>query len=47
VKFEWPNKEENMTDGNVSKNINASNVAKLQQKRNNSEKNKEEEEKRM
>jgi hypothetical protein len=38
VKCEWQNKEENMTDVNVSKDTNASNIAKLQQKRNNNEK---------
>jgi hypothetical protein len=47
VKWGWQKKEENMTDGNVSKDINASNIAKLQQKRNNNEKNKEDEEKRI
>jgi len=38
--------EENITDGKLSEDINASNtrIAKLQQKRNNNEKNKEEEE---
>ena len=36
--------EENITDGKVSEDINASNIAKLQQKRNNNEKNKEDEE---
>lgn len=47
VKCEWQSNEENMTDGNVNTDINASNIAKLQQKRNDNEKNKEEEEKRM
>jgi hypothetical protein len=37
--------EENMTERNVSKDINASNNIKLPQKRNNNEKNTEEEEK--
>jgi hypothetical protein len=36
-----------MKDGNVSKDINASNNAKLQQRRNSNEKSKEEEEKRI
>jgi hypothetical protein len=43
VKCKWQNKEENMTERNVSKDINASNNVKLPQKRNNNEKNKEEE----